>query len=337
MRECALGVDIGATKIAAGLVDATGQVLAHHTTSTPAGDPEAVFRSVVELIRQLSESVSSPDVRIRGLGVGTAGQVDVHTGAVRSATPNLRGWGGVPLAQRLRAELAMPVRIDNDGNVALLAEVWAGAAKGHMNAVGLTLGTGIGGGVLTHGHLLHGTWGGAGELGHVCVNFHGPRCTCGSTGCMEVYASGRGLVDRLRERLTTRPMDASAVVQAYVRHHGPEGITTALILEWAQAGDPLARETWEEALTALALGVINLIHVFNPTVVVVGGGVAAANPYLVSQLAERVSRLGMASLVESVRIEAARFGALSGVIGAAALILQPETGFSEQHGKGRLW
>ncbi|WP_067934107.1 ROK family protein [Alicyclobacillus kakegawensis] len=324
MHECAVGVDIGATKIAAGLVDGSGRVLASQTVPTPEAGGEEAFHAVVQVVGQIKQHAQRHDLCIRGVGVGTAGQVDSKKGAVRSATINLPEWGGIPLAERIRAEVELPVRIDNDGNVALLAEVWAGAAQGHEHALGLTLGTGIGGGVVTGGRILHGTWGGAAELGHVCVNLGGPRCTCGSNGCMEVYASGRGMVERLQERLMARPGDASAAARAYVSKHGLDRVTAALVFAWARAGDKLACETLDEANAALAYGVTSLIHVFNPTVVVVGGGVVAANPSIVPELAERVHGLGMPSLVQAVSITAARFGAWSGVIGAAALILQDE-------------
>ncbi|MCL6625110.1 MAG: ROK family protein [Alicyclobacillus shizuokensis] len=320
MSECVVGVDIGATKVAAGLVDETGGLRGALTVPTPEMGGEAVLKAVFDLLHHLAARAQRHAIHIRGIGVGTAGQVDAEQGIVRSATANLREWSQVPLAERIGQATRLPVRVDNDGNAALLAEVWAGAAKGHGDAVGLTIGTGIGGGVVTGGRILHGAWGGAAELGHLCVNFRGPRCTCGSTGCVEAYASGHGLVERLQERLAAQPADVSPVAREYLSSHGLDGVTTAMVFQWAEAGDALARETLDDALAALAHAVVSLIHTFNPTVVVVGGGVVAANPAFVSQLAARVRGLGMSSLVQPVPIVPAQLGARAGVIGAASLI-----------------
>jgi glucokinase len=240
-----------------------------------------------------------------GVGVGTAGQVNFEAGTVVSGTPNIRDWMNVDLRSALEP-IGFPVWVDNDVNVHLLAETRFGVAAGRQHVLMLALGTGVGGAAWEDGRLVRGDWGAACEFGHVCVDYRGPDCNCGSRGCLELYASGTGIARMMRERLaqtggsTPSPtLDARAVLQQ------------------AQAGDPVAAAVVHDMLDALSMACVSLIHAFNPQMIVLGGGVMESGEWLLTGVRERVKTLGMSSLVRPVAIAAAQFGAEAGVVGAA--------------------
>jgi glucokinase len=319
MGEYSIGIDIGGTKIAGGLVDKEGQIVSQRSVATPYAGGMAVVEAVTDLIQHLKSDAQAGRDSVIGVGVGTAGQIDFAGGRVLSGTTNIRDWNDVPLRQLLEEATRLPVWVDNDGNVMTLAEAHAGAARGHADVVCLTLGTGVGGGVLSGGRLLRGAWGGAAELGHITVNFAGPPCNCGFRGCLEVYASGTGIAQRMRERLIHRRHQALPEV-AERAAAGLDSITSHDVFAWMRAGDPLATETVQEMTQALAFGLVSLIHTFNPTVVVLGGGIMADGEWLRAAVERQVRQLGVRSLVHPVAIRLAHFGPVAGLVGAASQV-----------------
>ncbi|MDQ8735173.1 ROK family protein [Paenibacillus sp. LHD-38] len=303
--EYAIGVDIGGTKINAGVVSAEGAVLHTVSLSTLAGQAKTVDRvhqAVVDLMAVVKEKFSS--VRLKGIGVGSAGQIDWANGSIRSASELIPGYAGTALKCILQKQFLLPVIVDNDVNVLALTEKYVGAAQGVNHFLCLALGTGVGGAIVVDGRLVHGFWGGGGELGHLSVDFKGPSCLCGGKGCLEQYASGTSIARRMREKLA-------------LSGHPAEDLDSREVITRWKAGDPLAVELMEETIAALGSAVASLIHMFNPEVIVIGGGVAEAGEPLFEGIRREVNRRSMPSMLEGVRIEAAYRGNLCGMIGAA--------------------
>ena len=255
-----------------------------------------------------------PDAEFIGIGAGAPGPLDAEAGVVL-LTPNL-GWVDYPLRDRLQAALGLPTVIDNDANCAVLGEWWQGAAQGTQHAIGFTIGTGIGGGIIVNGQLYHGASGCAGEIGHTTIEANGRHCACGNYGCLEAYASGLAIARRAVEAI-----ESGEVTTLLERAGGDPGkITARTVYDAAHEGDELARELVHETAQFLGAGVANLVNVFNPEVVVVCGGVTRAGDLLFVPLRREVSRRAFKPAVKAVRIVAQQLEA-PGVFGAARVFV----------------
>lgn len=300
--ECAVGVDIGGTKINAGLIDRQGRILLQQTVPTLAAERKVMEQAAVAVEALLSQAASRfPELKPAGIGIGSAGQIDFRSGRVHFASDLIPGYTGTPVREIVEARFGLPVYVDNDVNVLALAEKYFGAGRDADHMLCLALGTGVGGAVVTEGRLVHGAFGGAGEIGHVSVDFRGPRCRCGNFGCLELYASGTGIAGMYNERAESAA-DAKQVVE-----------------RWLQ-GEPLAGRVMDDVIAALATAVASLIHTLNPQRVVIGGGVAEVGEPLFAPLREQVARRTMPSMLAEVRIEQACMGNKSGMVGAAMQI-----------------
>jgi glucokinase len=317
--ECSIGIDIGGTKIAAGIVDRSGRVLHRLTIPTPSAGKNDILVTLREVIQRLSTiEIKHETYSIVGVGIGTAGQIDFDSGRVLSGTVNIKEWNDVPLRDYVSEFSNLPVWVDNDVNVFALAEAHLGAAEGHRHVVCLTLGTGVGGGVISNGHLVRGAWGGAAELGHVSIDMNGPMCNCGLRGCLETYASGPGIARIYKEKLSSNIYPSVPSVDSLNSQMlEPQSITSKTVFQLMRDGDPIARETVELVVQALAVGIVNFIHTFNPTMVVLGGGVMNQGEWLCEAVAQKVYHLGIHSLVQPVQIRVAKLGSDAGLIGAA--------------------
>ncbi|MCQ6562896.1 ROK family protein [Paenibacillus mendelii] len=306
--ELAIGVDIGGTKIHFALADDQGKLYHQEIVRTEAREGAVVvLNQVLEGIGRMYEAASAYTDRekLRGIGIGSAGQIDFATGRVAFAVDTLPGWTGTRIKEDVAGRFpGLPVIVDNDVNVQAIAERRYGAARGLNSFVCLALGTGIGGAVVENGQLIRGTFGGAAELGHVSVNFNGPRCSCGNRGCIELYASGTGIV---------RLADEHAAAGLY------EGQTDSrsVIKGWLD-GEPQASAIMDVVITALSTGISGLIHTFNPQAVIIGGGVSEAGEPLLSALRREAALRTAPAMWEAVKIVPAAVGIQAGVIGAAA-------------------
>lgn len=267
-----IGVDIGGTKIAAGVVDEEGRIVASTTRSTPATDPELIEAGVADAVAELRA-----DHAVIGVGVGAAGFVDADRRTVRFAA-NL-AWRQHPLADRIEALVDLPVVVENDANAAGWAEYRFGAARDAEHMLMVTVGTGLGGAVVLDGRLLRGAGGFAGEIAHMTAVLDGQWCGCGRRGCLEQYTAGTALVRAAKHRARTgdpvmEPLIAAAGGRA-------KDIDGPLITRLAQQGDPASIDLIGEIGTWLGLGVASISALLDPSVVVVGGGVAAAGDLLV--------------------------------------------------------
>jgi glucokinase len=308
---CVIGVDLGGTKLLAGVVD-SGLNVHHRAYRRSRGASEAeVLDIIVSAVREVRDAAERP---IAGVGFGIPSLVDQERGtAVSTVHLPLRD---VPFRDVMAERLGLPVWVDNDANAAMLVEHRAGAARGASHALMYTLGTGIGGAVLVDGRLVHGARGGAGELGHMTVDIDGPVCPCGQVGCLEALASGTAL-GREGERVA-RAVPDSRLGQALAA--GRE-ITGMLVTELAHDGCQAARDVVALIGTRLGVGIASMVNALNPEVVVVGGGVIAAGDLLLEPARDVVRRQALAPSRDDVRVVPARFGEESGMLGAALLAL----------------
>ena len=307
----AVGVDIGGTKVLAGLVDADGGILARARRPTPGRDPAAVRRTIVEVVRE-----ASAGREIAAVGIGAAGFVDADRSRVMFA-PHL-AWRDEPLRDGLAADLGLPVIVENDANAAAWAEWRFGAGRGESRLVCVTLGTGIGGGIVTDGVVQRGRWGMAGEFGHMVVVPDGRRCECGNRGCLEQYASGNVLGREARELAHA----GSPVTVPLVQRVGGDidALVGPLITEAARDGDPVAVELFGDVGRWLGIGLANLAAALDPGLFVIGGGVSDAGELLLGPARASFRRtLTGRGFRPEPRIVPAALGPEAGLVGAADL------------------
>ena len=310
-----IGVDVGGTKIAAGLVDEHGALLAKERTESPAKDPNEIVRTIGDLVRRLSG-----DGDVEAVGVSAAGFVDKQRATVTFA-PNL-AWRDEPLKALLEKETGLPVVVENDANAAAWGEFTFGAGEDVEDLLMLTIGTGVGGGVVLDGNLMRGGFGFGAEVGHIQMVPGGVKCGCGNLGCLESYGSGSALVRMTREHAAEDPHAARALLE---RAGGEVGsITGPLITQAAQDGDEFAVARLAELGDWLGQGVATLTAVLDPTVVVIGGGVSAAGDLLLDPI--RVSfesHVTVRSARPLLEVRGAELGNEGGMIGVADLARRP--------------
>ena len=308
-----VGIDLGGTNIVAGTVSEDGNEI-HGVVSEPTrveGGPDAVVDRIIRLARASMESV--PRTSIAGVGIGSPGPLNTKTGIVL-LTPNL-GWVNMPLRDRVSAGLGMPATLDNDANCAVFGEWWRGAARGVDHVVGLTIGTGIGGGIVLNGDVYRGASDIAGEGGHMTIDSTGRRCKCGNYGCREAYASGPAIAARAIEGIEA---GADSSLPQYVKNDLTQ-ITAQVVYEAAHDGDDFALEVVRDTVKFLGAGVASLINIFNPQVVVICGGVTLAGDKLFVPLRSEVKRRAFKPAVEVCRILPGELPGTAGVYGAAAV------------------
>lgn len=311
-RDAALAVDLGGTNIRAALVTRSGEIrhLVRELTVAQEG-PEAVIDRIVAALAAVV-AAERPDERV-GIGVIAPGPLDPRTGVVYFG-PNLPGWHNVPLKQLIAERTGRAVAVGNDANCAALGEIHFGAAKGMRHLIYIAPGTGVGGGVISHGRLIEGVRGMGGELGHVPVALDGPRCTCGGIGCVEAYAGGWAIA-REGELLVH-----SGRSQTIARLAGDAPVTARVVAEAAQAGDAEAVAIFRRAGEALGVGLGGFVNIFNPEMIVVGGGLAEVGDLLLEPLRQALPRYAMAQMTEGLRITTSALGGDTGIYGAAARV-----------------
>jgi len=312
----AIGIDIGGTKVAGGLVDVGGNITHRARRDTPhrSKSPSVVEDTIVEVVNELMKKVGSATVV--AVGIGAAGFVAADRATVVFA-PHL-SWRHEPLREALQKRVAMPIFVDNDANAAAWAEWKFGAAQGESHLMVITLGTGIGGGILIDGQVQRGRFGIAGEFGHMQVVPGGHRCECGNRGCWEQYASGNALVREARSLFSANSPIASDLLD---RVEGdPANLTGPLITQAARDGDLTACELLAEIGNWLGVGIANLAAAFDPGTFVIGGGMSAAGDLLLASARETFKRqLTGRGYRPEARIVAAELGNDAGLIGAADL------------------
>ena len=308
-----VGVDIGGTKILAGIVNDQGEILAKVRKKTPRSDASSILEVVAQVI---AETISQVDEEIVGIGVGVAGPVDAGSTTVLYA-PNLQ-WADVPVATLLEKSTGLPVLVENDGNAAAWGEARFGGGKGFDDVVAVTIGTGIGGGVVLGGELFRGSHGAAGEVGHMGAVANGRLCGCGRKGCWEQYASGNAMVRDARAMATERLFDAQVLLS--LGDGTPEGIQGEHVTHAAQLGDPVAIEVLDRLGEWLGRGLASLSAILDPQIFVIGGGASEASEFFLpsarASLADRIIGKQYRPIPE---IRVAELGNKAGIVGEADL------------------
>jgi len=296
-----LGIDIGGTAVKMGLVDRSGAIHARHEASVCYDGYKTPILTTV--IREAKAFLAREQAQVEGIGVSATGQVDDRIGAVIGTNGKIPHYEGCQIKRDMEAEFGVPVHALNDANAAALGECFAGAAKGVENVLMVTLGTGVGGGIVLGGRIFGGTRGIAGELGHIPLYRDGIPCTCGSRGCYESYAATTALVRRAKEAT------------------GEEELNGRIIFSRAQAQDETMLAVLDAWIGDIAAGLVGLIHTFNPQMVLIGGGVSAQEKLLMQPLRARVLEQAMPRFAEGLRVERAMLGNDAGMIGAARFFM----------------
>jgi glucokinase len=320
-KKWIVGVDLGGTNIVVGalpLDGGGGQVLALRSVATEAQrGAKYVVDRIIGLITETMDEVLAEQGGSRddfaGVGIGSPGPLNRATGTVIN-TPNL-GWRNFPLRDLISNAVGLPATLDNDANCATYGEWWQGAGREVDTLVGLTLGTGIGGGIVLNGEIFHGASDAAGEIGHMTIEANGRKCKCGNYGCLEAYASGPAIALRAVEGLEA---GAESLLPALVNGR-LEDITAATVYEAVVLGDPYANEVMRETAKLLGAGIANMINVLNPEMIVIAGGVTRAGDHLFTPLRAEVRRRAFKSAQEACEIVSAQLPGTAGLVGAVAV------------------
>lgn len=295
-----VGVDVGATFTKMALVDETGRIVSRTKNASKNFTDKIVFaKSLRKGIRDLLHGCGLSFRHIGAVGIGLPGPIDAPHGTIINLT-NIRGWSHFPLVRFLKKFIPVPVFIENDANCMALAESRVGAARGARYAVCLTLGTGVGAGLILDRRVYRGFYYFGGEAGHVPLSLDGPRCVCGGRGCLEKYVGNRSIARRARTIFK-------------------RGVSLEELSDLAAKGDPRAKKIWREVGGYLGLALAGLMNVFNPQVIVIGGGVAAAGPVLFEAIKRTIERHAMKMLKPKVNVRPAQLGNEAGMLGAALL------------------
>jgi glucokinase len=321
-QEIYLGIDLGGSKILTAVVDDRGEILSRDYRVTPANDgPDAVVREVLKSATSALVPLGIAMQELAAIGIGAPGTSNPGRGVVFTS-PNLPEWHNVPLRDIVVRETGRKSYLINDANAAALGELYFGVARGVRHMIYVTISTGIGGGIIIDGQLYTGSVGTAGEIGHMTIDANGPRCRCGNTGCWEVLASGTALADRARQQIrggakTSILDDAGGDL---------EKVTAPVIQAAAERGDPLARELIAKTGYYLGVGLANLINIFNPELIVIGGGLSNIGEALLSPAFQVAGERAFKEAYQAVRFALPELGADSGVLGAAAFARQSVSG-----------
>ncbi len=315
MSRWTIGVDFGGTTIKCGLVNDQGRVIRSQVLPSPQyGPPEPFLNGMSQTIIRLLSSAGLSMSRLRGLGIGAPGLVETQRGLVHTLV-NVPGWRDVPLAAELQRRLQLPVFVDNDVNVMALGEQRFGAGQGVWHFICLTLGTGVGGGLILDGQLYRGARGAAGELGHMMVNPRGRRCACGANGCLEAQIGTAAILSAAR-----RAVRAGAQPLGRLAHQAHGQLTPALVVQAARGGDIAARHLWSEVGRWLGLGLASLINLLNPERIIIGGGVANAWPFFAPMMRKTIRSQALDVSEHTVRVVRAQLADRAGILGAAVLV-----------------
>ncbi|MCU1271366.1 MAG: hypothetical protein JWN74_2660 [Acidobacteriaceae bacterium] len=305
-------MDVGGTKVAAGLVDSNGEISAQ--VRVPMVSNSSADEGLNAVLSAIAQVIPRGTDGVRGIGICAPGPLDPDSGVVLNP-PNVPCWRNFPLAESVQERHSVPVKVDNDANAAALAETRWGAARGYQNVFYATIGTGIGTGIVFDGKIYHGRTGSAGEGGHVSIDYRGPICGCGKPGCIEILASGTAIAQRARQEV------AAGAKSSMLELAGgdPASITGEIVRKASESGDSLAAKILGETTEMLALWLSNIIDLLDPEVIVIGGGAAALYRPFLGKLRERIPQFTVNPRADEVPIISARYGADSGIAGGAAL------------------
>ncbi|HEV8538392.1 MAG TPA: ROK family protein [Bacteroidota bacterium] len=318
-KTFALGVDLGGTSIKTGVVDKSGKILDQISVDSKASKgPPAVIQQIIFTIQHFMGKYGEP--KCMGIGIGAPGVVSVEEGLVKHP-PNFAKWEEVALAKAVRKATTLPIFVENDANVAAIAEAKYGVGIEHKDFLFVIWGSGVGGGIIFDRKIFRGPSGGAGEIGHVTIDYNGPVCNCGNRGCIEAYIGQRYLSERTKEILESQPEDATLSKIIRLAEGNLNKIDPYLISMAAEQGDPIAREVFEEAGKLLGYALASVLNILDLRIVVMGGGVSAAPQYVYMEMETSLCSRILKPNRAAVHIVRSRLGNSAGMIGAASLVM----------------
>ncbi|MFC1897547.1 ROK family protein [Chloroflexota bacterium] len=322
-----LAIDLGGTKILTAIISNEGQVMAREYCLTLANEgPEAVISRILSAINHILSQINIDLSQLDSISIASAGAIDFKKGLITSS-PNLPDWHDIPLRDIVKEKYAVNVFLINDASAAALGEHHFGVGQGVNNLILLTVGTGIGGGIIINGRLYSGASGSAGEIGHMTIDVNGPRCNCGNTGCLETLASGTAVTREAIRRIRQGERSSlTEIVGGVVENITAEKVSTA-----AQGGDLLASDVILRAATYLGIGIVNLVNIFNPEMIIIGGGMVKMGDLLLNPARQAVRERAFPLLAQAVRIVPAQLGNDAGVLGAAVFAFQQKAKRGEQN------
>ncbi|CUN75880.1 ROK family protein [Clostridium disporicum] len=308
-----LGIDIGGTAVKIGMVTEEGKILlsnsydvAFDSYETPIFD--TVKKSIELFIRENYIDMKS----IEGIGVSATGQVNSNTGTIIGVGGNIKNWCGTEIKKELEEIYNIKTTVVNDANCMVIGEQWVGKGRGYKNIVGVTIGTGVGGGIIVDSKILLGSIGIAGELGHFSINSEGKKCTCGNIGCYEQYASTTALIKIVRDKFE----------ELDILSFKKEDLNGKVIFEEVSRGNKKLQEILDEWIINIGKGLVSLVHIFNPEIIIIGGGVSKQEEFFIKPLRKYVLENVMKRFGENLRVEAAELGNNAGLVGAVYYNIQ---------------
>ena len=305
MKVYAIGIDLGGTAIKFGICNHTGEIVQEFQRPTQAGSPPGVILTdLAGAAQHALDYAEQKHLSIKAIGLGTPGAVEVATGYLKGSTPNLPAWKNVPIRDELTGRLSLPVFVDNDANLMAYGEYRLGAGQNVPNVVCVTLGTGIGGGIIVGGQLFRGANDAGSEIGHMSICYNGRPCPCGGIGCWERYASATAMIKRYNELNPKQPVRS-----------------TITIFERFHAGEAFALTVVEEEIEYVAVGIANVINIFNPQRIIIGGGVSEAGDWFIDRISQVARQRAMPVAAKEVQIVRASLGNQAGWLGAAMFAL----------------
>ena len=308
-----LGIDIGGTAVKFGLVNGEGVMVSEVSEYSVKFDnyETPIIETVVKSAKEFMSKNNKNFFDINGIGVSATGGINSKLGIVEGSAGHIKNWEGTNIKKRLEAEFGMNTAVLNDANAAALGEMWKGVAKGRENVVVMTIGTGVGGGIIVDSKILLGSKGFAGEIGHIPVNVDGEECSCGNTGCIEHYGSTSALVRNIK----------NAVISGEIIGINEDEIDGRLIFKQVAAGNKVVIKYVDEWINYISAALVGLVHIFNPEMVILGGGVSKQKEFFVDKVRDKVLHGVMDNFAQGLSIEAAELGNNAGIIGAVKFVI----------------
>jgi glucokinase len=314
-KRIGIGIDLGGSSIKYALGTEQGEILKKASRPSQATEPyHVILNELAQAITDLTDYAQLNGIKVSSIGMGTPGSVDVTTGFLKGSTPNFRYWQQVPVKSELEKRIGLPVFVDNDANLMALGEARFGAGIGHENIICLTIGTGIGGGIILNGNLFRGSNFAGAELGHTTIKYNGLKCRCGGKGCLEKYASASAMIDQFYKKSVGQKLSIDK-----------DELNVKYIFNQMKSGNSLAAEVVDASTYYLGRGLANFINIFNPTVIIIGGGVAEAGKTYLKKIENVAFTFAMDCAKENVKILSAKLGNKAGYMGALSFALAQVT------------
>ena len=311
-----LGVDIGGTAVKIGIVSDKGEILGElkEYQVNFDGYETPILKTVIKSCKLFIQEIKIKTSELSGIGVSATGGINTEEGRVDGAAGHIKNWLGSNIKADMEREFSLPTAVLNDANAAALGEAWIGAAKGATDAVVVTIGTGVGGGIVTASKILLGKKGFAGEIGHMTVNAYGEVCSCENKGCLEYYGSMSALVRNVKKRIENGEISGMDIAS----------VNGKIIFDEVKKGNEAVKACVDEWLGYIIAGIVGLVHIFNPETVILGGGVSAQKELFVDRIRDEVLKRVMESFAKGLKIEAAELGNGAGLIGAVYYLMNEE-------------